>query len=239
MRYGKIFRFAVWLLGGAIFLYGAANVVLGLWGFPAEPLPRGCPDVADLPLPAPMPTPDLIFTAPEKIGIASKPAATSDACPLIAAAVLSNGAHTDFLLPAVLTPPGEATISWPDIFPVPPELTAQTANLYVYIGWGEREFYLNTPNLSDVRISLLLKAALGGTAAWWWTRPQPVSVEVHAVARGLVEDTLANTRAGEVESCQRARMARSKSDWWVSCIVLIAILPVLPARRCGRATGGS
>ena len=53
----------------------------------------------------------------------------------------------------------------------------------------------------------LLLLALGGTAAWWWTRPQPVSVEVHAVARGLVEDTLANTRAGEVESCQRARMA--------------------------------
>jgi HlyD family secretion protein len=39
------------------------------------------------------------------------------------------------------------------------------------------------------------------------TRPKPVEVVVHAVARGTVEATLTNTRAGEVESCQRAKMA--------------------------------
>ncbi|WP_435750263.1 efflux RND transporter periplasmic adaptor subunit [Thauera sp. AutoDN2] len=54
---------------------------------------------------------------------------------------------------------------------------------------------------------LALLAALVGAGGWWMTRPKPVEVVVHAVARGTVEATLTNTRAGEVESCQRAKMA--------------------------------
>ena len=54
---------------------------------------------------------------------------------------------------------------------------------------------------------LTLLAALVGAGGWWMTRPKPVEVVVHAVARGTVEATLTNTRAGEVESCQRAKMA--------------------------------
>ena len=57
---------------------------------------------------------------------------------------------------------------------------------------------------------LLLLALLGALASaggWWLTRPKPVEVVVHEVARGTVEATLTNTRAGEVEACQRAKMA--------------------------------
>ena len=54
---------------------------------------------------------------------------------------------------------------------------------------------------------LALLAALVGAGGWWMTRPKPVEVVVHAVARGTVEATLTNTRAGEVEACQRAKMA--------------------------------
>ena len=54
---------------------------------------------------------------------------------------------------------------------------------------------------------LTLLAALVGAGGWWMTRPKPVEVVVHAVARGTVEATLTNTRAGEVESCPRAKMA--------------------------------
>lgn len=46
-----------------------------------------------------------------------------------------------------------------------------------------------------------------GAGAWWLTRPQPVAVTVHEVGRGLVEATLSNTRAGEIEACQRTKMA--------------------------------
>ena len=54
---------------------------------------------------------------------------------------------------------------------------------------------------------LALLAALVGAGVWWMTRPQPIEVAVHEVARGTVEATLTNTRAGEVEACQRAKMA--------------------------------
>lgn len=46
-----------------------------------------------------------------------------------------------------------------------------------------------------------------GAAIWWYTRPSPVAVDVSRVARGIVEATVANTRAGEIESCRRARLA--------------------------------
>ncbi len=53
-------------------------------------------------------------------------------------------------------------------------------------------------------------AALGATAAVWLaTRPSPLAVLARAVERGRVEQTVANTRAGTVEACQRARMSPS------------------------------
>ncbi len=39
------------------------------------------------------------------------------------------------------------------------------------------------------------------------TRPRPLAVAVHEVARGTVEATLSNTRAGEIEACQRTKMS--------------------------------
>ena len=54
---------------------------------------------------------------------------------------------------------------------------------------------------------LVVVVALLGAAGWWFTRPQPIPVVLHEVARGTVEATLANTRAGEVEACQRTRLA--------------------------------
>lgn len=56
-------------------------------------------------------------------------------------------------------------------------------------------------------IPLLLIAVVLTAAGWWFTRPKPIAVVVQEVARGTVESTLANTRAGEIEACQRTRMA--------------------------------
>lgn len=39
------------------------------------------------------------------------------------------------------------------------------------------------------------------------SRPQPISVAIAKVARGTVESTVTNTRAGTVEACRRARLA--------------------------------
>jgi HlyD family secretion protein len=46
-------------------------------------------------------------------------------------------------------------------------------------------------------------------AAWYFTRPVAVPVTVWKVARGAVEATVANTRAGTVKACRRARLAPS------------------------------
>jgi HlyD family secretion protein len=57
-------------------------------------------------------------------------------------------------------------------------------------------------------IGLLVLAALGG-AARYFTRPDPIEVAVQAVARGTVERTVANTRAGTVKACRRAKLSPS------------------------------
>ena len=55
---------------------------------------------------------------------------------------------------------------------------------------------------------LLVLALLGGWA-WWATRSKPVEVTVAAVERGTVEKTVANTRAGTVNACRRAKLSPS------------------------------
>lgn len=54
---------------------------------------------------------------------------------------------------------------------------------------------------------ILLLLALAGGALWWFTRPERIPVVLHEVAQGRVEASLANTRAGEIEACQRAKLA--------------------------------
>lgn len=53
---------------------------------------------------------------------------------------------------------------------------------------------------------VIILAAIGA-AGWWLTRPKPVAVAVHEVGRGRVEASVANTRAGEIEACQRTKLA--------------------------------
>lgn len=54
---------------------------------------------------------------------------------------------------------------------------------------------------------------------WHTTRPKPVQVAVRQVERGLVERTVANTRAGTVKACRRAKLSPSVGGQ-------IAVLPI-------------
>jgi len=54
---------------------------------------------------------------------------------------------------------------------------------------------------------LLLLLAIGGGVFWWLGRPKPVPVITATVGRGTVEATVANTRAGAVEACQRTKLS--------------------------------
>lgn len=55
-----------------------------------------------------------------------------------------------------------------------------------------------------VGFAIVLLIAAG---VWWAGRPKPIPVVLKAVDLGRVEATLANTRAGTVEACQRAKLA--------------------------------
>lgn len=59
-----------------------------------------------------------------------------------------------------------------------------------------------------MRFSLLvLLVAIVAAALWYATRPKPVTVVVAAADVGRVENTVANTRAGSVSACRRAKLA--------------------------------
>jgi len=59
-----------------------------------------------------------------------------------------------------------------------------------------------------MRFSLLaLLVAIVAAALWYATRPKPVTVVVAAADVGRVENTVANTRAGSVAACRRAKLA--------------------------------
>jgi HlyD family secretion protein len=75
-----------------------------------------------------------------------------------------------------------------------------------------------------------LVVVLVGVAAlvfWLATRPQPAPVALAAVERGVVEETVANTRAGTVKACRRARLAPATGG-------AVARLPVAVGDRVRR-----
>src|SRR3989304_4637378 len=53
----------------------------------------------------------------------------------------------------------------------------------------------------------LIVLALLAAAAWYLTRPKLVAVAVALADAGRVETTIANTRAGSVMACRRAKLA--------------------------------
>ena len=58
-------------------------------------------------------------------------------------------------------------------------------------------------------IILVLVIAAIAVAVWFFTRPKPVEIVVKPVDRGIVERTVANTRAGTVKACRRAKLSPS------------------------------
>lgn len=70
--------------------------------------------------------------------------------------ILSNGVHTDIVVPVK-----NEIFDWTT--KVSPELTLSKNNKlnYLAIGWGDKGFYLNTPTWADLKFSTAFKAATG------------------------------------------------------------------------------
>ncbi len=56
-------------------------------------------------------------------------------------------------------------------------------------------------------VIVVVIVALLGLGLFWFNRPKPIPVVLKEVAEGKVEATLANTRAGTVEACQRTKLS--------------------------------
>lgn len=61
-------------------------------------------------------------------------------------------------------------------------------------------------HVSRILLALAL-VSLAAASVWWASRPKPIAVLVTAVEIGRVETTVANTRAGSVAACRRAKLA--------------------------------
>lgn len=74
--------------------------------------------------------------------------------------VVSNGVHTDLLLPRAA-----AGVDWRTEFPVGDFRAAAEDAAYIGFGWGDRAFYMATPSWSDVSLGLVWGALVGAGPA--------------------------------------------------------------------------
>lgn len=70
--------------------------------------------------------------------------------------ILTNGVHTDIVLPTKTN-----FIDWSEWLPSQNIKSQQKNFSYIAIGWGDKGFYLNTPEWKDLKFSTAFKAAFG------------------------------------------------------------------------------
>src|SRR5690606_535047 len=70
--------------------------------------------------------------------------------------VLSNDVHTDIVLPI-----RNELQDWTEVFPIENSKGKDMNQQYVSIGWGDKGFYLNTPEWKDLTLKTALVAGLG------------------------------------------------------------------------------
>ena len=118
--------------------------------------------------------------------------------------VHSNGVHTDFVFP--LHAPG---VDWELTFPAGhfPKIPADAA--FIAIGWGDREFYLNTPRWQDLTVSRALQALSGSGRSLLHvtylrqsdllegSRPLPLSATQYASLMKYIDATLVRSESGQ------------------------------------------
>jgi len=72
--------------------------------------------------------------------------------------ITSNGVHTDLVVP-VVTP----YIDWRSKLPLHHFPSVDSSYQYISFGWGDRRFYMETPEWSDLRLGVALSATLWPT----------------------------------------------------------------------------
>ncbi|TCD11529.1 TIGR02117 family protein [Pedobacter frigidisoli] len=107
--------------------------------------------------------------------------------------VMSNGVHTDIVVPAKNTQK-----DWTNEIKYSNTLSADSTYQYLAIGWGDKKFYLETPEFKDLKLSTALRAISGlSTSAMHTT-----------YYRGIVEDSL----------CKKMMISKTQYEMLISYI---------------------
>lgn len=69
--------------------------------------------------------------------------------------ILTNGVHTDIVMPTK-----SEQIYWNKKIPYKNTIATDSTYQYIAMGWGDKGFYLETPEWSDLKASVAFKAAL-------------------------------------------------------------------------------
>lgn len=88
--------------------------------------------------------------------------------------LVSNGVHVDFVLPV-----STRVMDWESRFPRASFPAVGSGPQHILVGWGNREFYLETPTWADLKVSTALRAV-------FW--PSPTVVHVQYVRGPFEED---------------------------------------------------
>lgn len=76
--------------------------------------------------------------------------------PTIEVQLMQSGVHSDFVLPIK-----NKHKDWREEFPIENTNSKDTNVHFVSIGWGDREFYMNTPSWSDLSLGTAFRASFG------------------------------------------------------------------------------
>jgi uncharacterized protein (TIGR02117 family) len=117
--------------------------------------------------------------------------------------VRSNDVHTDLVLPVVCDEPA---IDWRQLFPLSDFWGNVHEPKYVAVGWGNRDFYLNTPTWAEFRVSTACNALfwpsetvlhveyLDDAAAGQYMQSVPITRERYQELAAFVESSVGTKR---------------------------------------------
>lgn len=73
--------------------------------------------------------------------------------------ILSNGVHTDLVLPVrTMLPASGRRHDWTDVIPFHHTVSNDSLMQYIAFGWGDKNFYLETPTWADLKVSTAFNA---------------------------------------------------------------------------------
>ena len=70
--------------------------------------------------------------------------------------LMRSGSHTDIILPKC-----NDEVDWDKYFPIENTKSKDTTVKLLALGWGDKDFYLNTPTWGDLTAKTFLNASLG------------------------------------------------------------------------------